>query len=134
MRSNHNECAPWRAVGVAACSPARQGLGHEERLLARARAGLYLQHFSDVPLMEDQLSLWNEKGNQLLTDLLYEMSLVLKFNFDKVSLQQNVYSPQAHIDFETDQFILRKFFIAVMSGKRPLWITTDPPADPSKHV
>ena len=21
MRSNYNECAPWRAVGVAACSP-----------------------------------------------------------------------------------------------------------------
>ncbi len=39
MRSNYNECAPWRAVEVAACSPARQGLGH-------VNLGSHFIHFS----------------------------------------------------------------------------------------
>ena len=92
---------------------------------------LYLQHFSDVDLMMKENSLWDEKGNQLLTDLLYEMSLALKYDFDKRALQQNVYSPQAYIDFETDQFLLRKFFLEVLIGKRPIRIIAgeDPPID-----
>ena len=38
---------------------------------------------------------WADKGNDLLTDLLYEMSQALNYDFDKVALKKNAYSPKA---------------------------------------
>ena len=70
---------------------------------------LYLDHLGDNEMNDNQTQRWREKGNDLLTDLLYEMSRVLEYDFDKVALKKNVYSPQGHADLETDQYLLRKY-------------------------
>ena len=82
---------------------------------------LYLDHLGDNEMNDNQTQRWREKGNDLLTDLLYEMSRVLEYDFDKVALKKNVYSPQGHADLETDQYLLRKYVVEMMAGKRPLW-------------
>ena len=85
---------------------------------------LYLDHLNDHtvnPEDKDALARWGEKANELLVDLLYEMSQALKFDFDKVSLKKGVYSPRAHGELETDQFLLRKFLLELMEGKRAMW-------------
>ena len=94
---------------------------------------LYLDHLVGGGEMSgDQLERWSEKGHDLLTDLLYEMSRALQYNFDKIALKRNVYSPKAHGDLESDQYLLRKYIVEIMSGKRSIWtgiFTGDKPLD-----
>lgn len=85
---------------------------------------LYLDHLTEVPANEEDKPAngrWLERANDLLVELLFEMSKALKFKFDKVSLRKGVYSPRAHGEFESDAFLLRKSLIDIMSGKRPIW-------------
>ena len=82
---------------------------------------LYLDHLG-AAVHDDLLPQWTEKSNDLLTDLLYEMSQALQYDFDKVSLKKNIYSPKAHGELETDQYLLRKYFVEMMAGQRPIWI------------
>ena len=92
---------------------------------------LYLDHLC-TEVSDDQLPRWTEKSNDLLTDLLYEMSRALRYDFDKVALKKNVYSPKAHSDLEMDAYLLRKYVVEMMVGKRPIWIgifTGDRPLD-----
>ena len=82
---------------------------------------LYLDHLGTT-VGDDQLLRWTEKSDDLLTDLLYEMSQALQYDFDKLALKKNIYSPKAHGDLEMDQYLLRKYVVEMMAGKRPIWI------------
>lgn len=104
------------------------GSGGDKRVLEAWR--LYLDHLGDGDMDDNQR--WTDKGNDLLTDLLYEMSRVLKYDFSKVTLKKNVYSPKAHGDLELDQYLLRKYIVEMMAGKRAIWtgiFTGDRPLD-----
>ena len=80
---------------------------------------LYLDHLGDGDSGDEQR--WTDKGNDLFTDLLYEMSRALQYDFSKITLKKNVYSPRAHGDLELDQHLLRKYVVEMMAGKRPIW-------------
>jgi hypothetical protein len=98
------------------------GRGTDKRVADAWR--LYLDHLNDQtvkPEDKDALARWGEKSNELLVELLYEMSQALKFDFDKVSLRKGVYSPRAHSELQTDQTLLRKFLLELMEGKRAMW-------------
>ena len=91
---------------------------------------LYLDHLGDDNTGDNER--WTDKGNDLLTDLLYEMSQALQYDFSKITLKKNVYSPRAHGDLELDQYLLRKYVVEMMAGKRPIWtgiFTGDRPLD-----
>ena len=81
---------------------------------------LYLDHLG-ATVSDEQLPRWNEKCDDLLTDLLYEMSRALRYDFDKLTLKKNVYSPKAHGDLEMDQYLLRKYIVEMLAGKRAVW-------------
>ena len=83
---------------------------------------IYLDHLGDGSTNDNQL--WKDKGNDLLTDLLYEMSRALQYDFDKIALKKNVYSPRAQGELEWDQYLLRKYVVEMMEGKRPIMIST----------
>ena len=53
---------------------------------------LYLDHLTTS--QDGDAQRWNDKANDLLTALLYEMSRALSYDFSKVTLKQNVYSPK----------------------------------------
>ena len=81
----------------------------------------YLDHLGTT-VSDEQLPRWTDKSDDLLTDLLYEMSQALQYNFDKLALKKNIYSPQAHGELEMDEYLLRKYVVEMMAGKRPIWI------------
>ena len=56
-----------------------------------------------------------------LPTCLYEMSRSLRYDFDKLALKKNVYSPKAHGDLEIDQYLLRKYIVEMLAGKRAVW-------------
>lgn len=69
-----------------------------------------------------KLSSCSEKSNELLTDLLYEMSQVLGYSFDKVLLKRGCYIPKGHGDFQLEQDFIRKGLVHVLWGDKPLAI------------
>ena len=70
---------------------------------------LYLEHLNTSgTLSGDQLQRWVERKLELLIDLLYEMSRALQYDFDKVALKKNIYSPRGHSELEIDQRLLRQ--------------------------
>jgi hypothetical protein len=76
---------------------------------------LDLLNNSGIPI--DQ---WAVKRLELLVELLHKMALVLKYNFDKVSIKNSSYSPRAHGDLEAQQEALRRLTIEILEGKRPI--------------
>lgn len=98
------------------------GHGSDKEVAADWR--LYLDHLNDQNVDAKDPAIvarWGEKSNDLLVDLLFAMSNALKFDFDKVALKKGIYSPRAHGELETDQFMLRKFLLELMEGKRAMW-------------
>ena len=45
----------------------------------------------------------------------------LQYDFNKITLKKNVYSPKAYGDLELDQYLLRKYVVEMMAGKRAIW-------------
>ena len=91
---------------------------------------LYLDHLNTDGSAD--VARWTDKGNDLLTDLLYEMSQALNYDFDKLALKRNIYSPEAHCELESDQYLLRKYIVEMMAGKRAIWagvFTGEKPVD-----
>ena len=91
---------------------------------------LYLDHLNTDGSAD--VARWTDKGNDLLTDLLYEMSQALNYDFDKLALKRNIYSPEAHCELESDQYLLRKYIVEMMAGKRAIWVgvfTGEKPVD-----
>jgi hypothetical protein len=97
------------------------GRGSDKRIVDAWR--VYLDHLNDQTVRDEpgDIRRWADRANELLIELLFEMSRALKFQFDKVSLKNAVYSPRAHGELETDQFLLRKFLLELMQGKRAMW-------------
>ena len=79
---------------------------------------LYLDHLNASPQMsQSQFEVWEGTGNDLLTGLLYEMSRALQYNFDKLALKKNIYSPTAHGDLEMYESLVRKHILEIIAGK-----------------
>ena len=70
--------------------------------------------------LPEQFPTWVERGDQLFTTLLYNMSCALGYNFDEVQLKRDCYSPVAHGNLEQDQHQLRKALLEVLAGTRAL--------------
>ena len=96
-----------------------EGNKSDKRVLDTWR--LYLDHLNDNPNMNDsQFEVWKKRADDLLTDLLYEMSRALQYHFDKLALKKNIYSPMAHGDLETYQRIVRQYVLEIMADKRSI--------------
>lgn len=74
----------------------------------------------DDPNYNTKLSACSEKSNELLVGLLYVIAKELKYDFDKVHLQRNVYIPRGHAEVEYEQFIIRKRLLDLVSGETAL--------------
>ncbi|MFH1997720.1 MAG: DUF6680 family protein [Patescibacteria group bacterium] len=67
-----------------------------------------------------RLTTCSEKSNDLLADLLYEMSIVLGYKFDKVLLKRGCYIPKGHGDFQLEQDFIRRSLVDLFIGSKPL--------------
>ncbi|MXY68467.1 MAG: hypothetical protein F4Y47_07895 [Acidobacteriia bacterium] len=95
------------------------GVKADKSVLEASR--LYLDHLMDPTSVVDET--WHEKAHGLLIDLLYAMSRALEYDFDRVDLKK-VYSPKGHFEAEVDQYLLRKYFVEIMEGKRDIPVGT----------
>ncbi|MGD0215461.1 MAG: DUF6680 family protein [Terriglobales bacterium] len=84
---------------------------------------LYINHLNSKAGEGEALNRWVDKKNGLLVDLLYQMAQRLKYDIDKVAIQNNVYHPKGFVEVETEQHALRKAALAVFSGERPVQAT-----------
>lgn len=69
---------------------------------------------------EPTFNAWLAKGDDLFTDLLYEMSKGLGYDFDKVHLKRGIYSPKAHNEDELANREIKRSLVELLSGDRPL--------------
>jgi hypothetical protein len=86
---------------------------------------LYRDHLYDRidpkdPNRDVKTDAWLKKSSELLTDLLFEMSISLNYNFDKVLLKRGAYTPQGYGDTESAQLYLRDSLVGLFAGKTAL--------------
>ena len=63
---------------------------------------------------------WSEKKNDQLSDLLYEMSESLGFDFDKVHIKKAGYIPQAYADQQDETDFIRRQLVDVFLNKKSI--------------
>jgi hypothetical protein len=61
-----------------------------------------------------------QKRDDLFIDLLYEMALYLKYDFDKISLKRSSYVPIAHGKAEDNQNLIQENLLKILSGEKSL--------------
>lgn len=85
---------------------------------------LYIDHLKDYLYPKET---WVVRKNELLVDLLYEMSTALDYNFDKVQIKAGSYYPSGYEDAENDNLQIRKLWLEILKGNKQLSIKTDTP-------
>lgn len=81
----------------------------------------HLNSYPQNPTEADQ-KIWNGKTADYLTDLLFEMSKLLGYSFDKVLLKKGAYAPIAHGILNAEQAIIRRGFVELLTGDKTLKI------------
>jgi hypothetical protein len=79
---------------------------------------------------------WNSKKEDLLVELLHEMSIRMRFNFDKVHIKRGHYYPKGYVDIETEQRIIRQGLADIFQHKAAFpilaFIAGEPPKPSEK--
>ena len=68
-------------------------------------------------------AVWQNKANELLDEILYQMALGLKHKISKSEILDNSYRPDAHLLVELDQAEARKLLLEVLRGERAIPFT-----------
>lgn len=75
------------------------------------------------PATDEQLPVWSSRNTELLANLLFEMGKALHYNFDKVLIKRNVYSPVGHSNVEREQQAIRQGLLELLNGNRIIPMT-----------
>lgn len=96
---------------------------NEKKVIDAWKAYLDLLNTKDMELPH-----WNNRRIDLLVDMLYEMAVVLNYEFDKTHIKNASYSPVAHGDLEEQQRKIRLGVIDLLEGNKdlPMRITKFP--------
>ena len=91
---------------------------------------IYFDHLHNCPegSEENVLGPWNEKGTELLVELLYAMAFALQYDFNKVQLKRGAYFPKLHGDDALAKLAIRDNLVKSLSGKQsiPMAVTQLP--------
>ena len=83
---------------------------------------IYHDHLNDPKMRgntdDSEWKLWTEKGSDLYTALLYEMSRALGYDFDEVAIKRGHYYPQGLGQIEDELTIVRKGLVDIFTGKK----------------
>lgn len=66
-----------------------------------------------------------ERREEYLALLLFEMGKTLGYNFDKVTIKRNAYTPQGHVNIESENQFIRKGLIDIIQGKLTIPMTIE---------
>ena len=89
---------------------------------------LYLDNLGDMNTPED---IRYSKRGDLFLELLYTMAASLGYDFDKEHIKNTSYIPQAFVDVESEQHMIRKGVLNVLRGDTtiPMRVTNHPDTD-----
>jgi hypothetical protein len=97
----------------------------------------YHDHLNDPSMKnnEDEFDWksWNKKNPELLTNLLYEMSQSLGYNFDEVTIKRGHYFPKGLGELEDDQLTIRRGLAEIFSGKKMFPVLAFLPPTPAQN-
>jgi hypothetical protein len=74
----------------------------------------YLDHLGTDSSQD--VNAWGKKGFDLLVDLLFEMSSSLGYDFEKLRIKKEMYSPKLFADVEAEWHTLRKQLVELTDG------------------
>jgi hypothetical protein len=98
----------------------------------------YLDHLNTPgDLTGAVLDNWVSKKDDLLADMLYEISIAVGYDFDKVYLKRSIYLPRAHGNQFLDNEIIRHNLAQILDGKKPLpmrLVTTEETQQEQKSI
>ncbi len=81
----------------------------------------YLDHLNTPGELKDSvLDNWISKKDDLFADLLFEMSIAVGYEFDKVYLKRSIYVPRAHGEQFLDNETIRQNLAQILDGKKPI--------------
>lgn len=69
---------------------------------------------------EGSFDSWNDKAENLLVNLLFEMGISLGYTFDRVTIRRNIYSPTGHTQTNNEMQAIRSLLIKVLSGENAI--------------
>jgi hypothetical protein len=100
---------------------------------------LYTSHLNDRrKRSEPEAIQWQDKKFDLLVELVYLIGQSLGYKkIDKAALRDNTYLPQGFVDVEAEWNQIRKAWLELLDGMRPLAMTMVGPVqveEPMKHV
>lgn len=101
---------------------------------------IYLDHLNGYKIdpkdkdYQIRIETWNNRSNELLTDLLYEMSQTLGYEFDKVHLKKGSCRPQGHDTLELEQGFIRRSVVDLFFGEKSLPVTLVDPLNNKSAV
>jgi len=81
----------------------------------------YFDNLGHKKETKDDLTIWIARNEELLANLLYEMGQSLGYNFDKVLIKRNIYSPVGHARVEQENDQIRKGLLDIIN-----WDTSIP--------
>jgi hypothetical protein len=115
------------------------GHGKKDKQVRR-RWKEYLDHLGSLPQdpeqQQQQVPVWSQRNQDLLADLLYDMSIAVGYDFDKVQIKRGIYSPRGHANMELEFEAIRRLLIDVLAGHRtlPMDVRSLPPMQPPTGV
>ena len=75
-----------------------------------------LAHYPKDKATEDDQKRWKERTDELLVELLYEMSKALGYTFDKTHIKRTAYTPVRYSDVEFEHDIIRRSLVKLFLG------------------
>lgn len=81
--------------------------------------GEYLYHLKDKKYSPEN---WEDRRVDLLSHLLREMSVFLRFDFGKIDIKDRLYWPQLHSTIENNHMDQNQYLLEILKGERPLKI------------
>lgn len=118
MVTRYIRLSPRHVEALNAVPMEFKNLGKEKKVLDAWKE--YLDHLGTDATID--LNAWTLRGSDLLADLLFEMSDLLGYDFEKLRIKREAYVPKLFIDMEAEQHMLRKQLLELTdgTGKRKL--------------
>jgi hypothetical protein len=93
----------------------------------------YLDQLSAKFKTDEEYKIWNDRSEELLANLLFEMGLPLGYNFDKVTIRRNAYSPTGHAKIDNEKQQIRNLLIKVLNGENAITTLQTAPDEIAKQ-
>ncbi|MBS1765948.1 MAG: hypothetical protein JST05_00895 [Acidobacteria bacterium] len=90
----------------------------------------YLDHLGSFPNegSDDQVQRWLDKKDDVLAELIFEMSKYLGYRFEKLMIRKAIYHPSAYSKIDSQQNTIRERVLEILSGTKslPIAVTAIP--------